>query len=58
MRDTDKIVEKLIRDARTSLYMVAILKILIDRGPLHGYGISKLLYEHSNGKLNPSESTV
>ncbi len=58
MTDTRKIVEKLIRDARTSLYMVAILKILVDRGPLHGYGIRKLLHELSNGKPNPSESTV
>ncbi|MEB3774775.1 MAG: PadR family transcriptional regulator [Desulfurococcales archaeon] len=35
--------DKLLRDARTGVLALAILKILVDHGPLHGYGLRKTL---------------
>lgn len=54
----DKIIEKIFRDLRSGVYQVIVLKLLVDKGPMHGYGIRRAIYELSNGKLNPSESTI
>ena len=39
----DKRLEKLLRDARVGLTALAILKLLVDNGAMHGYGIRKML---------------
>ncbi len=48
--------DRLMRDLRTGLLVVDILWILIERGPLHGYGVRKAL-ESITGEV-PPESTV
>ncbi|MEB3755237.1 MAG: PadR family transcriptional regulator [Desulfurococcales archaeon] len=39
----DKKLKKLLRDARVGLTALAILKLLVDNGSMHGYGIRKML---------------
>ncbi len=46
------------KELRTGIYKVLILKILLTKGPLHGYGIRKAIEELSQGRLTPSESTI
>ncbi|HDN75667.1 MAG: PadR family transcriptional regulator [Thermoprotei archaeon] len=53
-----KIVEKILRDLRIGIYQLLIIKILLEKGPLHGYAIRKTIEELSNGRLRPSESTI
>ncbi len=54
----DRDVEKISSEVRKALYTIAILRIVVEKGPIHGYGIRKALSEISGGKLSPSESTV
>ncbi|MCE4625705.1 MAG: PadR family transcriptional regulator [Desulfurococcales archaeon] len=37
------VADKLLRDARRGLLAVAVLEVLLDEGPLHGYGLRKSL---------------
>jgi len=37
------VVDKLMRDARIGVLALIILKILVDHGPLHGYGLRKVI---------------
>jgi DNA-binding PadR family transcriptional regulator len=39
----DRRIEKLLKDARVGLTALAILKLLVDNGAMHGYGIRKML---------------
>ncbi len=50
-----KKIERLKRDLRTGLLTIIILKILLDTGPLHGYGIRKKI-EYMNGEIPPESS--
>jgi len=49
---------KILNEIRRSLYTVTILRIIVEEGPIHGYGIRKRIEELSGGLLKPSESTV
>jgi len=52
------VVDKLVSDVLKSLYAIAVLRIIAERGPIHGYGIRRVLEEVSGGRVRPSESTV
>ncbi len=47
---------KLLRDARSGVLALAILKILVDHGPLHGYGLRKILSSMTGRE--PPETSV
>ncbi|MEB2836046.1 MAG: PadR family transcriptional regulator [Desulfurococcales archaeon] len=49
-------VERLLRDLRTGLLAVASLKVLVERGPMHGYGVRLVLGELLGWE--PPESSV
>ncbi|NPA96457.1 MAG: helix-turn-helix transcriptional regulator [Crenarchaeota archaeon] len=54
----DRAVSKLLGDSLRALYAIIMLRIVVERGPIHGYGIRKLVEEVSRGAARPSESTV
>lgn len=54
----NKIIEKILKDIRIGFYQLIVLKIIVDRGQLHGYAIRKAIQDLSSGRLNPSESTI
>ncbi len=54
----DKIVDKITRDLRIGVYQVIVLRIIVEKQPIHGYAIRREIMELSNGELNPSESTI
>ncbi len=56
--DVDKVLKKMLKDARSGFYQVIILKIIAVEGPLHGYAVRKRIEELSNSTLEPSESTI
>jgi len=49
-------VERLLRDIRTGLLALASLKVLVERGPLHGYGVRLVLADMLGWE--PPESSV
>ena len=54
----EKVVEKIRREMRMGFYALLTLKLLRDRGELHGYGIRSEIKRLSGGALNPSEGTI
>jgi len=54
----EKIVEKIRRELRMGFYSMLTLKILIDKGELHGYGLRNEIRELSDGMFEPSEGTI
>ncbi len=50
--------EKVLKDFRLGIYKVLILKLLREKGPMHGYMIRKNIIELSGKILEPSESTI
>ncbi len=58
MAKRSDVVDKLVSDVLKSLYAIAVLRIIAERGPIHGYGIRRVLEEVSGGRVRPSESTV
>jgi len=49
-------VEALERDARTGLLALLVLRLLVEEGPLHGYGVRRRIAEATG--LEPPESSV
>lgn len=49
-------VEALLRDARAGLLALLVLRLLVERGPLHGYGVRKLVAEITG--FEPPETSV
>ncbi len=56
MRRSRDPVELLEREARTGLLTILVLKLVVEKGPLHGYGVRKLLAEVTG--FEPPESSV
>ncbi len=54
----EKAVEKILADLRRGVYQVLILKLLLEKGPLHGYALRQELARATSGVLTPGESTV
>ncbi|MEB3806041.1 MAG: PadR family transcriptional regulator [Desulfurococcales archaeon] len=54
--DDDKRIARLARDLRTGLLTLVVLDILLRDGPLHGYGVRKMI-ENLTGVWAP-ETTV
>ena len=54
----DKALKKIMKELRTGLYTVIIMRLLSTHGPLHGYRLRVLVGEYTNGFLTPSESTI
>jgi DNA-binding PadR family transcriptional regulator len=48
--------EALVRDARAGLLSLLALRLLVERGPLHGYGVRRLIGEATG--VDPPESSV
>jgi len=48
-------VATLLRDARTGLLALLALRLIIERGPLHGYAVRRLI-EQETGKIPPESS--
>lgn len=48
--------EALERDARSGLLALLILRLLVEHGPLHGYGVRRLVAEVTG--VEPPESSV
>ncbi len=52
----ERALERLRRDLRTGLITLAVLKILVEKGPMHGYALRRILTDIIGEE--PAESTV